>query len=164
MKTVRVDLTIRIVEECTGDSDGCDGGEHRGYEIQVGAGFGGVPDAHQAEAIGHAIAQAGGRAVARIAEEDPEIRRQAERLTNAAFGPDVERTDDAPSAEELERLVGDTVQTVNSAEELAELMRTTTGGVVQVTDPAAIVEALKALAEMVERPADDGQTSGDTPE
>jgi hypothetical protein len=129
MKNVRVELTVRVVEEC----DGACTGEHEGFEVAVGAGFLGVSDEDQAGAIGLAIAQAGGRVIARIGEKVPEIRRQAEDITSpvlglAALGPDAERTDDAPTAEELEAVFGD---------------------------------VLKALAELVERDTDSGDDTSE---
>lgn len=154
-KTVRVDLTIQVVDECNPDPDApCEGGDHHGFEVNGTGGFQGVPPEDLAEAIARAVAHAGAQVTYTAAKDEPLLASQLESQDGGH-----EHSDGAPTAEELDALVGDDPDLnrpgfplVRSAEELAELMKASAesgvnGGVVMMEpqDMEAVLGKLGAL-------------------
>jgi hypothetical protein len=145
-KTIEVLVQVRVVEECSPDPDApCQGGDHRAQEVSAGGGFSGVPNEEVAEGIARAIAEAGAKATYRMAMEDPELRAQLQ--PEGAH----EHADGAPTASELDALVGEDLgpgfPTVRTADELAELMAGSPGGIVMMEpeDMEAVLGRLGAL-------------------
>lgn len=108
MKTLEITVELKIVEQCPGaeTGDACPGGEHRGYLVQVGGGYQGVPDAELPEAIATAVAETAAKAVVVIAKEDPEFGALLEAKTEAALFV-AERDDSAPSVADAYRVLGE---------------------------------------------------------
>jgi hypothetical protein len=107
VKTLEITVEIKVVEECpnAATTGKCPGGEHRGYLVQTGDGYQGIPDEDLPEAIARTVAEVAAKGVAVIAREDPEVAKLLEaHMERATFA--AETAEDAPSIAETYRAFG----------------------------------------------------------
>lgn len=108
-KTLEITVEVKVVEQCPGANTGggCDAEEHRGYLVQAGGGYQGIPDADMPEAIASCVVEIAAKAVASIARQDPEFGAVLDAKTEAALLA-AEADDGAPSVAETYRVFGET--------------------------------------------------------
>lgn len=107
MKTLELAVELKVMEQCPGGPEGCEGGEHKGYLVELGSGYQGIPNDQLPEALAALVAELVAQAVARIAREDPELESALRaRVERADFVAEADPA--APSIAETERVFGET--------------------------------------------------------